>query len=242
MSLKQVERAIEANLSKSYLVRAKNDSKIVNVFLSNSSFATERYKKDFWYNGDILETGLPRNDVLFKDKNALRNKINYYFNLSGNKKLLLYAPTFRKDFNTDIYIDDFKNILDALASRFGGEWIVLYHLHPNIADKVLSIVYSDLVLNGAHYPDFQEIMVASDVLITDYSSVMFEFSFMQKPVFLLMADKEDHINDRNFAMSLDSIPYPQSLNLNELIEDIKRFNKSNYLDNVTKFFNTNAFF
>ena len=243
MSLKRVERAAETSLSKGYLKRAKNDSKMVDVFLSNSQFSTNRYKKYFWYNGTILETGLPRNDILFKDTTIVKNNVKKYFNIAQSKKILLYAPTFRKNFNMDKYVYDFDIIIDSISKKFGGEWIVLFHLHPNVAEEVLPISkYSEKIINATFYPDFQELIVASDILITDYSSVMFEFSIIQKPVFLLMTDIDEYIKDRNFAMPLESLPYSKNTTIEEMIDNITRFNTKDYYRKIKKFFCTNIFF
>lgn len=231
ISLKRVEKSVEHNLSEEYVKSAKNDSTLVNAFISNSDFATKRYKKDFWYNGRIIESGLPRNDLFFKDetvKRKIKNRICDYFNIQQDTKILLYAPTFRRNFDTDIYLKDLSSVIQELKKRFGGEWIALVHLHPNVAYKSKEIKYNDTYINSNDYYDFQELILCSDVLLTDYSSTMFEFSFNFKPVFLFMSDLETYINDRNFEIELAKLPYPIANNLNELTEKIAEFNEEKY--------------
>lgn len=238
ISLKRVEKSVESNLSKEYVKSAKNDSKLVNVFISNSDFATKRLKKDFWYNGKIIESGLPRNDVFFQDetvKRKIKKKICDYFNIQQDTKILLYAPTFRRNFNTDIYLKDLSQVIQELNKRFGGKWVPLVHLHPNVAYKSKEIKYSDTYINSNNYYDFQELILCSDILLTDYSSTMFEFSFDLKPVFLFMSDLEAYIKDRNFEISLTKLPYPIANDLKNLKENICNFNEEKYNKELSVF-------
>lgn len=241
ISLKKVEKSVESKLSKEYLKGAKNDSLLVDVFISNSEFATKRYKKDFWYNGKILESGLPRNDLFFENemtKSHIRKKVLNYFNIEHNTKILLYAPTFRKDFNVDVYLKDLSSVMQALHNRFGGKWISLVHLHPNISYKSECLDYNYDFINANNYHDFQELLMCSDVLLTDYSSTMFEFSFEQKPVFLFMSDFKEYKNDRDFEIDLSELPYPIANNLNELNEIITTFDEQNYRSDLSLFLKT----
>lgn len=238
ISLKRVEKSVESKLTKEYIRSAKNDSLIVDIFISNSVFSTKRYKKDFWYDGKIVESGLPRNDIFFineKEKLELRKKVTSYFHLDNDTKLLLYAPTFRKDFNTDVYLNDLTPITSVLEKRFCGNWISLVHLHPNLSNKASQLKYNENYIDTSGYPDFQELLMACDVLLTDYSSTMFEFSFELKPVFLFMSDLDDYKNDRDFEIDLKELPYPISYNIKELKNNIMKFNKEKYENQLVLF-------
>jgi len=238
ISLKKVEKSVESKLTKEYVRSAKNDSSLVNVFVSNSDFSTKRYRKDFWFSGKIIESGLPRNDIFFiskKRKCEIREKVIKYFNLEKNAKILLYAPTFRKNFNTDIYLKDLTPITNVLSRRFGGNWVSFVHLHPNLSSKTVKMGYNKNLIDTSDYPDFQELLMICDVLLTDYSSTMFEFSFELKPVFLFMSDLDSYKKDRNFEIELKDLPYPISYNLKELEENIMKFNKDKYEDQLVLF-------
>lgn len=240
ISLKKVEKSVEMKLSKEYVENAKNDSLIVDAFISNSTFSTKRYRKDFWFNGEIIESGLPRNDIFYissKEKDELKLKVKKFFNLDQNIKILLYAPTFRKNFNTDIYLQNLSFVQENLSKRFGGNWVSLVHLHPNLFNKNVEMIYNKNFIDSGSYPDFQELLVACDVLLTDYSSTMFEFSFELKPVFLYMADLKEYKQDRDFEIDLNDLPFAISYNLKELKNNILEFNKEKYNEQLILFFN-----
>lgn len=227
-------------LSKEYVENAKNDSLIVDAFISNSTFSTKRYRKDFWFNGEIIESGLPRNDIFYinaGEKDELKLKVKKFFNLDQNIKILLYAPTFRKNFNTDIYLHNLSFVQENLSKRFGGNWVSLVHLHPNLFNKNVEMIYNKNFIDSGSYPDFQELLVACDVLLTDYSSTMFEFSFELKPVFLYMADLKEYKQDRDFEIDLNDLPFAISHNLKELKNNILEFNKEKYDEQLISFFN-----
>ena len=91
-----MERAAINKLSKRYIDSAKNDSKMINLFLSNSDFSTFLIRRDMWYSGKILQKGLPRTDVLLNgDRNKKAKKVKSCLSINEDNKILLYAPTFR---------------------------------------------------------------------------------------------------------------------------------------------------
>lgn len=103
MGIKKIEQDAEENLSLSYINEAKYDSSICDLILSGCKFRTEVIKRAFWYDGEILEKGTPRNDVLFQDHAELKQRIFAQCDIPKNAKILLYAPTFRKDMGLQYY-------------------------------------------------------------------------------------------------------------------------------------------
>ena len=95
--LKRIEGDAQDALPPDYLRAAKKDSRMADLFLSNSRFLTEIYRRAFWYQGDVLEEGFPRNDILARPHPELEEKVRRTLGLPGEKRLLLYAPTLRKD-------------------------------------------------------------------------------------------------------------------------------------------------
>ena len=91
------------------------------------------------------------------------------------------------------------------------------------------------------YPDMQELLVASDMLVTDYSSCMFDFAITGKPCFLFATDVTDYIKDRNFYFPLQSLPFPQADNNPELLQLVERFDEQEYLKKRKEFFGRLAF-
>lgn len=238
ISLKKVEGEAEKVLSESYLRAAKNDSKMINAFLSNSDFATNRIKNSFWYSGKILEFGLPKNDIFFRYTNDtftqnIKRKVSICLGIPYENSILLYAPTFRHDFSTETYLTDYSDIIKALNKK--TEWTIVEHFHPNVQHFNTKSNHSEGTINADNYEDFQELLLVSDILITDYSSTMFEFSIMKKPVFLFTPDLKAYKRDRNFTFRLEDLPWTQSKTPQDLAISIERFNNELYLDNLEKF-------
>lgn len=236
IAMKRIEKDVENNLSKGYVDAAKLDSKIANVFISNSKFCTSMYKSVFWYDGDVLESGSPRCDVFFRESDIINDKVRSFYNIDSRTKIVIYAPTFRTDGNIDVYNIDFEKIVEALEIKFGGKWNVLIRLHPNISDKANLIMYSESIINATNYDDMYELLSASDILITDYSSTMFEFSLNYKPVFLYCNDITEYKNDRNFYFDLDELPYKIAEDNNQLFKLIKEFKIEDYRAALTSFY------
>lgn len=227
-----------------YVRNAKNDSKMADIFVSGSKIQSQIYRNSFWYEGDILEVGYPRNDILLPSKSSLKNKkillqkIFKGMQRPTNKKILLYAPTFRKKTSQKQERLDFQKCINALMNRFGGEWIVLVRLHPtgsknhNIGSDEIQGIY-DL----SAYPDMQELLYISDVLITDYSSCMFDFGLTMRPCFLYTPDLNSYMNDdRGFYIELDELPFSVFRSNEELCTGIESHDTKTYIENINYFF------
>ena len=100
--------------------------------ISGCHFRTKIMKNSFWYDGDILEKGTPRNDVLFTaNSKEIRNRIFGKYKIPNNVKILLYAPTFRRDYGLSCYKLEWNDTFSILEKKFGGTFYVLLRLHPN---------------------------------------------------------------------------------------------------------------
>lgn len=237
VALKQIELdAVESYPEKaSYIVERKHDNKIANAFISNSDFCTNMYRNAFNYQGDIWQIGYPRNDILIKNDNQeARRKVIEYFSLAKDSMTVLYAPTYRKDKNVDVYDLDFREISAAFESKYGKKCVFLVRLHPNLVSKAGLIKYNSKIINASEYDDIQELMVASDVLITDYSNVMFEFSYQKKPCFLYAPDFEEYLQDRELYFEYNTLPYPIAFDNQQLINNIENFNNDKYEHKVSE--------
>ena len=161
--------------------------------------------------GFVLEEGFPRNDILARPHPELEEKVRRTLGLPGEKRLLLYAPTFRKDKGLEAYDMDYARCVKALERRFGGEWLILAKLHPNIAEKASQLDLDPrYIVNASGYPDIQELYLACDGLVTDYSSVMFDYLITGKPCFLYVNDLAAYKADRNFTFDIDKLPFPRA--------------------------------
>lgn len=214
----------------------KYNSRIQDLIVSNSGFATDIYRRAFWYRGEILECGSPRNDIFFEDCSQYAGKVKDFFHIQG-KKMVLYAPTYRNDFGTDAYHLDFDLLKRSLEKRFGGEWVVLIRLHPyNIADAEKFIEYTDDVLNATGYSVMQELLAVCDVLISDYSSCMFDFVTKGKPCFMYATDVERYKDERDFYFDVHELPFPLAENNEEMERNILDFDEKKYEEELLKLF------
>ena len=198
----------------------------ITLFLSSSKAFTNYVIRDaYQYHGEVLECGLPRNDELLSPAPAgdIREKLG----ICADTNVLLYAPTFRKSHTLDLYDVDFTRLKESLETRFGGEWVILLRMHYYLSDRVKSI---DLpfVKDVTAYPDMQELLRASDVLLTDYSSCMWDFSLMRRPCFLYARDIAAYRGERDFYTPIESWPFPLSSNNDELASVIADFDEDTY--------------
>lgn len=241
--LKKIEKDAFDKLEPDYIRMATMDASMTDLMTSNSKTLTKLYRDAFWYEeGEILECGLPRNDRLFNytDEDVARIKKN--LNLSDDVKIALYAPTFRADKSLTAYDMDYKRCAENLSKRFGGKWVVLLRLHPNVFKLSANIEFdNETVFNASQYNDIQELYMISDLTITDYSSVMFDFMLTGRPCLLYASDVEEYRKDRDFFVTVDSLPFPLSENNDQLEETILSFDESAYDEKVKEFYDYHGF-
>ena len=237
-ALKKIEKDVEDSLGSEYIKIAKRDSSMINLIISDSSFMTQLYKNSFWYDGEVKEWGAPRNDIIISNNYEIKKKIKNYYRIDEDKKIILYAPTFRHDKNIDCYNIDYHRIIHSLRERFAAEYVFLVRLHPLISDKAAEMEYdNNNVINASMYPDMQELIAASSIMVSDYSSVMFDFALSFKPCFMYATDIEKYRQDRNFYYPLDKLPFPCSTNNNELENSIMSFDYDIYKSRLNSFIN-----
>jgi CDP-glycerol glycerophosphotransferase len=209
--------------------------KIVDVMISNSKWCSKIYRSAFLYTGKILEYGYPRNDIFFRPSLGIRNKVYDYFKISPDYKIVLWAPTYRNGRELDKYKLDLERLIVNLTKKFNSKWTVLIRLHPTMEHKSKEMKYSRHIINASSYGDIQELLVASDVLISDYSSVISEFALTGKPIFLYSTDIKEYGIERDFYMDYYSMPFPIAESNEELEEKILSFNENVYREDVLSY-------
>lgn len=234
---KSIEQEIQSQLPKAYIKRGMKDSKLTDVFVSANSNFTELIKLVFWYSPttEILESGAPRNDIYFKlsqeEKKVL--KCNYG---CGDKKILVYAPTFRDTKKGDVYNLDVEKIREVLMKKTGDDWLVVIRLHPNAVQYADIFNYNDHVINGSSISDIQSLLCISDALITDYSSIIEDFIIMNKPIFLYVPDLDDYLlNCRNLKPLFFKQPFKLCKSNEEIVKEISNYNESQYTFSLKEF-------
>ena len=203
--------------------------KRVDVYLSSSKyFSKHTLRQSFGYEGEILEVGMPRNDILqahndFELIKTIKESIGIHY----ETKIVLFAPTFRNNTNFH-YSLDYVSVIDALKSRFGGEWVLLQRAHYYLQSEAFA---QDIAIDVSDYPDMQELLLISDVLITDYSSSIWDFSLMGRPAFLYTPDLKEYELERAFYTPIDEWPYPYAEDMTSFKELIINFD---YRENEQK--------
>lgn len=228
LALKRIEKDAATKLDDEYTPYAIRDSKQTDVIVSNCAHMTRVYKTGFWYDGAVLETGSPRNDMLFSDPAPLRKKVRDAMGLPEDRKLVLYGPTFRADHSLDAYCLEADGLLCALRDRFGGEWTLLVRLHP-VVEALSNQVFTydgKQVCNATPYPDIMELLAACDCVITDYSSLMFDFALTGRPTFQFATDLQAYLADRNFYFPLSGLPFPCAESNDALCANIRTYDEA----------------
>lgn len=236
LGLKRIEGDAISSLNEKYIKYAKRDSVLADLFISNSNHLTNIYRRAFWYDGEILESGYPKNDVLFTNKSSFRSSLRKNYMLDSDVNIVLYAPTFRENHSLDIYDLDFNVIANAFKEVMGGEWVVGARLHPNIDKAAFNIVFNNQILNFTDCSDMQELILGVDALITDYSSCMFDSALAGVPTFIYASDIDNYLDERGIYFSLKDLPFSVSESSSELSNNILRFNVDHYKKNLDDFY------
>ncbi|MBE6999458.1 MAG: CDP-glycerol glycerophosphotransferase [Ruminococcaceae bacterium] len=203
-----------------------------DLFLVNCAKQKEHFPRALLIPKErLFACGSPRNDILFsgeRKQEEIKNKIG----LSG-KKLCLYAPTFRRTSRSvfagaeSSVIDiDPEKTLEALKERFGGDWVFAFRYHPKIKDR--KAVFHESVVDLSDYDDMQELLLAADVMINDYSSSVWDFAIQRKPCFLYATDIAEYEKMENFYIHVRDWPYPLGESMDELLRNIREFDEGNY--------------
>lgn len=236
-ALKYIEKQSEKLLSPEYINSAKYDGSISTGIISDSEFQSIIYKEAFWLSDktEILNFGLPRNDALINNKGNIKlvKKVRKEIKVKDTDFLILYAPTFRDDGSKDGYILNFDALLKSLENKFNKKCKILVRFHPNFKND---IVYNNVnVIDVCKYGDVQELALACDCVISDYSSVIFDFLILDKYIFLISKDIEEYSKLRGLSKKYFELPFPRGNNESELSTLIDNFDEKKYNEIVNKY-------
>ena len=217
------------NLPEKYIKAAKKDARCTDLMYSNNGFRANLYRTVFWYNGTVLECGVPRNSILMNPSSEIDEKVRQYFSIDKGTRIVMYAPTFRKNKQLEIYKFDYNACIKCLEKKFSQKFVLLLRLHPNDARDSEGFEFNDSVINASMYPDMQELLAVADILITDYSGCMFDFEFTHKPVFLYAKDLEHYLKkERELYFTMKELPFQLAITEQELYENIRGFSALEY--------------
>jgi CDP-glycerol glycerophosphotransferase len=197
-----------------YLRSLRRDIDSWDYLISPNPFSTEVFRRAFRFEGEILETGYPRNDLLSSpDRDAIRDRVRASLGIGPGARAVLYAPTWRDDAAFSLELDT-----GALLDRLGDDHVLLLRAHELVARTVAADPRPGS-LDVSTYPDNRDLYLAADVLITDYSSAMFDFAVTGKPILLFTYDLERYRDDlRGFYFDFErEAPGPLLATNDELI-------------------------
>lgn len=203
-----------------------------------SDYMARTATRAFDYPHELVRSGFPRNDTLFTNNNVnYKEKIKSSLGISLDKKVILYAPTYR-DGNDSF---DFELDLEKMQQTIGDDYVVLVRLHYFVAHAHSFLDQVGFVYDVSDYPDINDLYLISDALITDYSSVMFDYGYLKKPMIFFAYDKDWYLNPQNRGVYLnyeDTVPGPILKTTDEIIETLKNWNDlvGTYRKNLDKFY------
>ena len=234
---KAAEKLAQDKLTHEYIKSAIHDSNMADLFISNSKWLTKIYKEYFWYHGEILEQGLPRDDSLYRKKDGYYKKVCKFYNIDDDTNLLLYAPTVRDDGDIRCYDMDYLSVIEYLKNITNKKWKMIIRLHPNIKDSKIDDLYGKEILNGSKYDEINDLILASQYVISDYSSCLFDALLADKITLIYASDFEHYKKKRGFIFKWDITPFPIATSTTELLKLLENFDVTKYNDKRIKFLN-----
>lgn len=220
-----------------HYTRCMLDSKRYNLMMASSKTSLKNtIRGAMKFTGPVIG-GTPRNDILLNQNHPeIKQKVYKYFGIEDvqNTKILLYAPTWRRNIDECIvYNIDFMRLKCAIETRFGGKWEVLVRLHPEARKEYLSTL-EPWIKNATDYPDMQELLYTIDVAITDYSSFVWDYSFTYKPCFLYCTDLTQYKDERDFYTPIETWGFDVCEDNEQLEHAILRFDEAKYHERLIK--------
>jgi CDP-glycerol glycerophosphotransferase len=215
--------------------RIKNMGILTDYLISGSNYMTKIFKERFRYEKEIFEIGTPRNDIFFKENPEIRKKVRDFYSLNEGNGIILYAPTFRNDEQFTYYDIDLSLIKQLWEERTGHQYTIMVRLHPNIASKSAEFIrmFPEGTVDASFYPDMQELLYDADVLITDYSSSMFDFMLSKKPIIMYVPDRQTY--SRGFYLDIVELPFIIVNNNSEISAKLSGFDNDKYQQGVQAF-------
>ena len=215
-----------------------------DYLISPNRYTTNILKSCFAYPRDILESGYPRNDILYNATDSQVNQIKENLSIPNDKKIILYAPTWRDDefYDTGSIKFTLKLELDKLKEAISDEYIVLVRTHYFISNNLDLTPYEGFAFDVSSYNDIAELYLISDMLITDYSSVFFDFANLKRPILYYTYDLDKYEGMlRGFYIDIhEEVPGPLLFTTEEVIDSIKNIDEINdkYKEKYDKFYET----
>ncbi len=178
------------------------------MMIAGSEFGRGTYRTAFHFEGEVLMDGCPRNDILLRNDPDEAAAIRRKLGIPEGVKLLMYAPTYRDALEkcAQDAVLDISRTLDHLEKTTGETWRCLYRAH--YLNTALNVKADDRLIDAGSYPEMAELLLVTDMLITDYSSCGGDFALLRRPLFLYHADAEEYLREsRSFYFDIEKSPF-----------------------------------
>lgn len=189
-------------------VEGRNDFKwdYVDAFCYAGEYEREFIKRDFCVTDEhLLPSGLPRNDDLYTADAQRRSVIKAKLNIPDDKKVILYAPTWRESTDSGKNCNIAPPIdIETWRKTLADQYVLIFRTHHN-TKEMLGIRFDEFVRDGSDYPEVNDLMVIADYLITDYSGIMMDYSILGKPIIEFGYDYDEYVKTRGFYFDLDEV-------------------------------------
>lgn len=196
-----------------------------DYLVSPNAYSSAIFKRAFGFAGTMIESGYPRNDALYNRNNQIEiTKIKRELNIDPDKKVILYAPTWRDNqyYSTGKYKLDLQLDLDKMQAALGEDYVILLRMHYLMYEALDFKAYQHFVKDVSTYPEVSDLFLAADMLITDYSSVFFDYANLKRPMIFFAYDIEEYRDQiRGFYFDFEQeAPGPVVKTTDEVIEAI----------------------
>ncbi|RWR04800.1 CDP-glycerol glycerophosphotransferase family protein [Siminovitchia fortis] len=220
--------------TKKYKRNFTKESAKWDYLISPNGYSTEIFRQAFDFKKKVIESGYPRNDFLIQSNNAVASaKIKNACGLPIDRKVILYAPTWRDNqyYSKGRYKFDLQIDLDTLKKELGNEYVILLRLHYLVSENLDLSGMEGFVFDVSSYGDIRDLYLISDVLVTDYSSVFFDYANLKRPMIFFVHDIEEYRDQlRGFYFDFEKeAPGPLVRTTEELIAEIRRIELNGFL-------------
>lgn len=197
-------------------------SKAIDLYITESNWDVGFVQSAFEIPAEKIKiTGYPRNDIMFHEPEQCKSRVIKKYGIDNQKKMVLYAPTFR-DYEKDAggcYKLDLRLSINKFQERLGDEYILLVRAHGMIENTKR---HNDGFIDVSDYADVEDLLVASDVLVTDYSGILFDYVLLDKPVICFIYDYERYMDTRGLYVDIkETLPFPMCHTEEELYNIMK---------------------
>lgn len=209
----------------------------VDLMIAGSRYGESQIRTAFLYNGAILKKGTPRNDIFFHSNNTCREKIFERYHLDERRKIVMFAPTYRRD-GSNVFGDghiSFKTIVDILDAYTNDKWVLFVKTHISDKGKRIEGLIKNRVISVSDYPDTNELLSITDILITDYSSLAGDFALTGKLILLYQFDVKEYTSkDREMYFNIKESPFFRFSDEDSLYAFLKKYKEIDSNSNCEK--------